>query len=340
MGTVVADDLNETQESFPFDYSVILPCFNEEATVESFFYELKKALETVPRRFEIIFINDGSTDRTPAIMERLYNAEPLVGAVVNLLKNYGQTAAQTAGINYARGRHFLFVDADMQIDPRDVARLVEAFEGGYDVAGGRRIRRQDPWYRRIASKILNTTFSRVTDGRLQDLGCGLKIIEGRLMRSFHFGPYKLVRPITIFAHAGRFIEIPIEHHARASGKSRWSFLHLWRFYRNIILETSQFIFQILGASCMVLTAAALLAVLLEALLPYTWPEHVWTRIILVVILLNLLLMVGFLTLLGEFLLRTFREVQGDPVYHIYSVKQKPVLGDPPTGATTAAESRA
>src|SRR5437763_14953925 len=204
------------------DISVFLPVFDEEPNLRPLHEKLDKALEQLGRTAEIIYIDDGSRDGSLSILRELAERDARV-RVVSLKRNYGQTAAMAAGIDAARGRVLIPMDADLQNDPADIARLLDKLDEGYDVVSGWRKNRQDKLItRKIPSIIANRLISWIGGVPLHDYGCSLKayrrdvLVDVRLYGEMH-------RFIPIYASwaGARVTEIPVEHHARTMGKSKY-----------------------------------------------------------------------------------------------------------------------
>src|SRR5256714_4323316 len=204
------------------DISVFLPVFDEEPNLRPLHEKLDKALEQLGRTAEIIYVDDGSRDGSLSILRELAANDARV-RVVSLKRNYGQTAAMAAGIDAARGRVLIPMDADLQNDPADIRRLLDKLDEGYDVVSGWRKNRQDKMItRKIPSMLANRLISWIGGVPLHDYGCSLKayrrdvLVDVRLYGEMH-------RFIPIYASwaGARVAELPVEHHARTMGKSKY-----------------------------------------------------------------------------------------------------------------------
>ena len=190
----------------PPDLSVVIPLHNEEPNVAELHRELTAALGAWGRPYEILLIDDGSTDGTFAALKALQAGDPHV-RVIALRRNFGQTAAFAAGFAYARGHMIATSDGDLQNDPRDLPMMVETLEEGHDIVCGWRRQRRDPWLtRRLPSNLANWLISRTTGVRLHDYGCSLKVFRGEVVRSLRL--YGRDAPV----HSG--------HRQRAGGAHR------------------------------------------------------------------------------------------------------------------------
>jgi glycosyltransferase involved in cell wall biosynthesis len=205
------------------DLSIITPIFNEENSIEALVTSIISNVEPLGRSFEIITVNDGSHDQSIDILERLAANESRL-KVIDLRRNFGQTAAMMAGIDASSGSTIILIDADLQNDPADIPLLLEKMEEGYDVVSGWRRDRKDAALRRnLVSRMANFVISRISGIRLHDYGCSLKayradVVQGgwRLYGEMH-------RFIPIYASwmGARVTEIPVTHHARSHGKSNY-----------------------------------------------------------------------------------------------------------------------
>src|SRR5438270_9910344 len=204
------------------DISVFLPVLDEEPNLRPLHEKLDKALEQLGRTAEIIYIDDGSRDGSLSILRELAERDARV-RVVSLKRNYGQTAAMAAGIDAARGRVLIPMDADLQNDPADIARLLDKLDEGYDVVSGWRKNRQDKLItRKIPSIIANRLISWIGGVPLHDYGCSLKAYRRESLEDVRlYGEMHRFIPIYASWAGARVTEIPVEHHARTMGKSKY-----------------------------------------------------------------------------------------------------------------------
>ena len=165
------------------ELSVVIPLLDEAANVDALYLELTETLEAWGRGFEVVFVDDGSTDGTFEKLASIHAVDPRV-RVVRLRRNFGQTAAFAAGFARARGRLIVTADGDLQNDLRDVPRMVEKLEEGYDIVCGWRMERKDPWLsRRLPSRLANALISRATGVKLHDYGCSLKVFRAEVAQA-------------------------------------------------------------------------------------------------------------------------------------------------------------
>ncbi len=200
--------------------SVVIPAYNEESNVEPCLHELVEVLEGLGHPFEVIFVDDGSTDRTFAVLAALAAADRRV-RVIRLRHNAGQTAALDAGFRGARGQIVVTMDADFQNDPRDIPRLLAALES-HDAVCGWRVDRQDPWTKRVASRIANAVRRRFTGDRIHDTGCMLKAFHrGALGRLRLYRGMHRFLPTLLCLEGFRVTEVAVRHRPRRAGRSKY-----------------------------------------------------------------------------------------------------------------------
>jgi dolichol-phosphate mannosyltransferase len=202
--------------------SVVIPLYNEEDNIAPLCEALLAALTAQPRSFEIILVNDGSADRTEQKLHEAAAGDSRI-RVINFRSNKGQTAAMMAGIDYAVGDVIVPMDGDLQNDPKDIVRLLEKLDEGYDLVSGWRRDRQDSFMiRTFPSKIANLVISRVSGLPLHDYGCSLKAYRREVLKGFRlYGEMHRFIPIYAAAQGARVAELPVKHHARKFGRSKY-----------------------------------------------------------------------------------------------------------------------
>lgn len=200
--------------------SVVIPMYNEEENVTDLYGRLSELLD---EHAEIVFVDDGSTDQTFDRLTEVAKADPRV-RVVRFRRNFGQTAALSAGIDRSRGDIIIPMDGDLQNDPSDIPRLLDKLDEGYDVVSGWRKDRKDPWARRIPSRIANWVISVVSGVRLHDYGCSLKAYRRSVLADVRlYGEMHRFVPIYATWQGARVAELPVKHHPRRRGKSHYGF---------------------------------------------------------------------------------------------------------------------
>ena len=208
--------------SHAVEVSAIVPVFNERENVPRLYPRLREALEQVASRYEILFVDDGSTDGTGEALARLAAADPRV-KVIRLRRNFGQTAALQAGIDFASGDVLVTLDGDLQNDPADIPEMFAHLEEGYDLVHGWRRRRQDAWlHRRLPSQIANWLISKTTGFPIHDLGCTLKAMRAETARELElYGEMHRFIPILAWQHGARCLEMEVRHHPRRFGQTKY-----------------------------------------------------------------------------------------------------------------------
>lgn len=208
------------------EFSVILACYNQELSIREFHRRLCEVMQSLARPYEIVLTNDGSPDGTLAVLEDLFREDPCIRAVVDFQANSGQAAALTAGILESRGRAFIFVDSDLQLDPEDIPKLVACFDTGVDLVGGRRRTRQDPLFRRLASRAANALVAGILQTEMRDIFCCFKIMRADIVKSIGYGPGKLFHIVEVMRRCATCREVEVSHHPRPHGRSGYSLARL------------------------------------------------------------------------------------------------------------------
>jgi len=216
--------------------SVVIPAYNEEENVPRLYEKLKKVLEALGEDYEIIFVDDGSTDKTPEILKELAEKDSRV-KVIRFKRNYGQTAAMYAGFEHAKGDVIITMDADLQNDPEDIPKLLEKMKEGYDIVSGWRKDRKDPFLsRKLPSTIANWVISKVTGVHLHDYGCTLKAYKADVAKRYRlYGDMHRFLPALAKRFGAKIAEIPVKHHPRLYGKSKYGIDRTIRVILDIFL---------------------------------------------------------------------------------------------------------
>jgi len=202
--------------------SVVIPVFNEEGNLQPVYLEIKQALDQNAPNYEIIFVDDGSTDGSLGVLRDIHEKDARV-KIIQFRKNFGQTSAFSAGIDYASGEYIITIDADGQNNPQDIPRLLaEIVEGDYDFVTGWRTNRKESFIRRLFSKTANLIISRSTKVIVHDRGCSLKCMRSELAKSLHlYGQLHRFLPELASAVGANVSEIPVVDRKRITGKSKY-----------------------------------------------------------------------------------------------------------------------
>ena len=217
--------------------SVVVPLFNEEHSLDALYHEIAAVLDSQPEPYEVVFVDDGSTDGSMAALERLH-AETTNVVVVHLRRNFGKAAALQAGFLEARGEVVVTMDADLQDDPAEIPQLLAKLDEGFDLVSGWKTRRNDPWSRRVLSKVFNWTTGVVSGVRLHDVNCGLKAYKAEVLKGMRiYGELHRFIPVLASYRGFRIAEIPVNHRAREHGRSRYGLSRYVRGFFDLLSVT-------------------------------------------------------------------------------------------------------
>ncbi len=215
--------------------SVVVPVLDEEESVEALYAELTAALVGAVESYELIWIDDGSTDRTAERLRAICARDPRV-RLIRFRRNYGQTAALQAGFDDAAGRVVVTLDGDLQNDPRDIPRLLAGIAEGFDVVTGWRRSRQDRlWSRRLPSRAANWVISRLTGVRIHDNGCTLRAYRGEVVKRarLYADMHRFLAPMLSLSGC-RFKEVEVNHRARRFGRSKYGLGRIWKVFLDLL----------------------------------------------------------------------------------------------------------
>jgi dolichol-phosphate mannosyltransferase len=310
------------------DISVVIPLLNEESSLPQLHQELMKTLSSVEKNFEIIYVDDGSTDKSFQFLSEIHQQSPEQTRIIQFRRRFGQTAAMSAGIAFAQGDIIIMLDADLQNDPADIPRLLEKMEEGYDIVSGWRVQRKDKYLTRILpSKIANWLIGTITGVKLHDYGCSLKAYRAEVIKELRlYGEMHRFIPALASWYGAKIAEIPVQHHPRRFGKSKYTLNRIWRVLLDLItvkflLSFSTRPLQIFGSIGLVSFIIGLGISGYLTFLKLAYQEHLSNRPLLWLGIL--LIMLGFqfisLGLLAELLARTYHESQNKPIYVIRQV---------------------
>jgi glycosyltransferase involved in cell wall biosynthesis len=214
--------------------SVVVPVHNEEETLGRLYEELGAALDPLQRPWEVVFVDDGSTDGSFAALTRLHSAAPNV-KVVRLRRNFGKSAALAAGFGHAGGDIVVTIDADLQDDATEIPRLLAKLDEGFDLVSGWKTRRRDPFSRRLFSRVFNAVASRVSGVRLHDMNCGLKAYRAEVVQGLRiYGELHRFIPILAHYRGYRIAEISVNHRPRQHGRSRYGIERYLRGFLDLL----------------------------------------------------------------------------------------------------------
>lgn len=302
--------------------SVVIPLFNEEGNIEALYLCLKEVLEGLGIGYEIVIIDDGSTDGGFAILKRLHEADHLL-KVVRLRRNFGQTAAFTAGFDHARGQIIVTMDADLQNDPGDIPLLLEKIEEGYDVVSGWRVKRRDPFLtRRLPSMVANFLISEVTGVRLHDYGCSLKAYRRQVVKNVHlYGELHRFIPAIASWMGISLAEVPVAHYPRRFGESKYGISRTIKVLLDLLtvrflLSYSTRPIHIFGSLGLLASFVGIIFGLYLTGVKLLLHQDIGSRPLLLLAILLVVIGAQMITmgLLGELVVRTYHESLNKPIY--------------------------
>jgi glycosyltransferase involved in cell wall biosynthesis len=216
------------------DLSIVIPLLNEEANLKPLYSELKEALEALGRSYEIVFVDDGSTDGSVQVLAELHGADDRV-KVIEFRRNFGKTAALTAGFRLSQGQIVVTMDADLQDDPAQIGVLLGKLEEGYDLVAAWRFKRQDPLSKTLPSRIFNWTVASLTGVRLHDFNCGFKAYHRPVTEEVKlYGELHRFIPVLAFLEGFRITEVKVVHRPRRAGHSKYGIGRLGRGFLDFL----------------------------------------------------------------------------------------------------------
>ena len=305
--------------------SIVIPVYNEVESVPHLHRAIREAM--AGRDYEVVYVDDGSTDGSIEELERLVRQDAEVGRLVVLRRNFGQTAALAAGIDHSVGEVLVTLDADMQNDPADIPLLIGKIEEGYDLVSGWRIKRQDSFFRRIPSQAANWLISRVTGVPLHDYGCTLKAYRREVLEGFHlYGEMHRFIPAYAGGVGARIVEVPVRHHPRRYGQAKYGLERTLKVVLDLFTVkflTSYaakpiYLFGGIGLGLIGTSVVTLLALVARRI---TLGEHMIRSPLL--LMSTMLFILGaqsiLMGLIAELMVRTYHESQSKPTYSVRRV---------------------
>ncbi len=320
------------------DFSIVIPVYNEAGALPTLHAELTAVLEGLGRSYEIVAVDDGSTDGSLEVLRRLQGGDPHL-RIVRFRRNFGQTAAFAAGFDHARGRVVITLDADGQNDPADIPRLLKLLEEGeYDIVSGWRQNRKEPFLtRRLPSMIANRLISQTTGIRLHDYGCSLKAYRAEVAKNVHlYGELHRFIPALAGWMGVRVAELPVNDRPRTYGRSKYGISRTIRVLLDLFTVTYLLsfssrpmqLFGLIGLGLggtggligLYLAGAKILHGILggpEGFRAYRIGTSPWLMLAVLLIVLGVQFIV--LGLLAEVITRTYHEAQNKPIYVVREV---------------------
>lgn len=297
--------------------SIVVPVYNEEENLDNFIKELLSVLSSLKKSYEIIFINDGSSDSSWEILEQIKNDNSNI-RIYRFARNYGQHTAIFAGFELTRGKIIITIDADLQNPPEEIPRFIKMVEDGHDSVGGWRKNRHDPFFRKIVSKAGNIVLNRITGIKLNDYGCMLRAYRKDVVRSMielnEFSSFFI--PALAFRYSKNPAEIAVEHRERERGVSKYNAMNLLKLNFDILTNSSLLPLQAITLLGIILTGLGFFST--TALLAISFFHKSITLLHVMISLLFTLLGIEavLIGLVGEYVGRTYYQVRGKPRYVI------------------------
>lgn len=304
--------------------SLFLPVLDEEENLRPMHAKIQEALKSLDKTAEVIYVDDGSTDKSLQILREIAAEDDRV-RVISLRRNYGQTAAMSAGIDAAKGEILIPMDADLQNDPKDIERLLNKLDEGYDVVSGWRKNRQDKLIsRKLPSQIANKIISVIGGVHLHDYGCSLKAYRRDVLQDVKlYGEMHRFIPIYASWAGARVTEIPVEHHARTMGKSKYGISRTIKVIFDLMTIKFMASYQtkpiyVFGTFGLTTFLLSILAGIWAFVLKFIYgTSFILTPLPVIAIVLLAISMQFFLMgLLAEMLVRTYHESQDKSIYAV------------------------
>jgi undecaprenyl-phosphate 4-deoxy-4-formamido-L-arabinose transferase len=311
---------------------VVVPVYNEEAVLPALFARLYPALDALGASYEVIFVNDGSADRSAALLREQFEIRPDVTRVILFNGNFGQHLAIMAGFEASRGERVVTLDADLQNPPEEIAKLLAKMDEGYDYVGTVRLKRQDTAFRRGASRMMNAIRERITRIRMTDQGCMLRAYSRDIVAAINScREVNTFIPALAYTFAQRPTEIEVAHEERAAGDSKYSLYSLVRLNFDLVTGFSVMplqLFSLSGIAIALLSLTFVIFLAIRRLAVGPEAEGVFTLFGIAFFLIGITLFgIG---LLGEYVGRIYEQVRQRPRYLVQAVlEQKDAVSELP-----------
>jgi undecaprenyl-phosphate 4-deoxy-4-formamido-L-arabinose transferase len=306
------------------EVSVIIPVYNEEAGLKALFDRLYPALDKLGTSYEIVFVNDGSKDRSAAILREQFQKRPDVTRVILFGANFGQHMAIMAGFEHCRGNRIVTLDADLQNPPEEIAKLLAKMDEGYDYVGSIRRQRSDSWWRHVASRAMNRLREKITRIKMTDQGCMLRAYNRHIVDAINAcKEVSTFIPALAYTFAQRPAEVVVEHEERAAGESKYSLYSLIRLNFDLMTGFSlvplQW-FSMVGIAVSIFSAFFVVFLAIRRLIHGPEAEGLFTLFAIAFFLIGVTLFgIG---LLGEYIGRIYQQVRHRPRYLVDAVLEK------------------
>jgi undecaprenyl-phosphate 4-deoxy-4-formamido-L-arabinose transferase len=303
---------------------VVIPVYNEQENLEALFTRLTEVMDRLGKPFEILFTNDGSRDRSGAMLKEYHERRPKQVRVIDFNGNFGQHMAIMAAFERARGDVIVTLDADLQNPPEEIPKLLSAIEAGHDVVGGYRKNRQDTFFRKHASKIINGIRAKITNIRMRDQGCMLRAYRKNIIESIVASEEtSTFIPALAYSFAANPAEVEVEHAARAAGESKYRLYDLIRLNFDLMTGFSVVplqVFTLFGMVVSILSTLFVIYLFIRRLIIGPEAEGVFTLFAILYFLVGIGIM--GLGIIGEYIGRIYKEVRRRPRFVIRKVYER------------------
>ncbi|MBC7333328.1 MAG: glycosyltransferase family 2 protein [Actinobacteria bacterium] len=309
------------------EISIIIPIYNEEESIDLLYSQLDQTLSKLGLSYEVILIDDGSTDNTYTKLVEIHKRNSNY-KIIKLRRNFGQTAAISAGFDYSRGNIIITLDADLQNDPGDIPKLIEKMKEGYDIVSGWRKNRKDKFLtRRIPSILANKIISRITGVHLHDFGCTLKAYSKDIVKNISlYGEMHRYIPAIASSVGAKITEIEVRHNERKFGKSKYGISRTIRVILDIItikflLSFSTKPMQLFGLLGLGMGVLGSIVTLYLIILRVFFQQELGNRPLFLIGIFLVLIGIQFISmgLIGEISIRTYHESCNKPIYSIKEI---------------------
>lgn len=330
------------------ELSVVIPVYNEGENIEPLYDELSNALNTIGKPYEVVVIDDGSRDDSFARLKAVHERDPR-WQIIRFRRNFGQTAAMSAGFSAARAPIIVTIDADLQNDPQDIPKLLDKMAEGFDIVSGWRMDRKEPFFsRRLPSMMANRIISRTTGVSLHDYGCTLKVYDAGVAKNVKlYGELHRFIP-ALASEQGVFVaEVPVKDRARRFGKSKYGFSRTFRVILDLLtvnfwLSYARKPLQVFGGIGLVFGSLGVIIGLYLTYVRLVLGQDIGERPLLMLAVLLVILGVQMISigLVAEMVTRTYHESQQKTTYSVREWLLSPieVVAQPPTAAQPEAAS--
>jgi undecaprenyl-phosphate 4-deoxy-4-formamido-L-arabinose transferase len=304
--------------------SIVIPVYNEQENLDALFNRLTSVMDTLGKPYEILFTNDGSRDRSGEMLKGFHEKRPGQVRVIDFNGNFGQHMAIMAAFERVRGDVVVTLDADLQNPPEEIPKLLAAIEAGHDVVGGYRKNRHDSFFRKYASRIINSIRAKITNIRMKDQGCMLRAYRKNIIESIVASEEtSTFIPALAYSYAAKPAEVEVEHSARAAGESKYRLYDLIRLNFDLMTGFSVVplqVFTLFGIVVSVLSTLFVVFLFIRRLVVGPEVQGVFTLFAILFFLVGVGIM--GLGIIGEYIGRIYKEVRRRPRFIIRKVYEK------------------